>query len=176
MRLLQLVLGGTCLAAIPSCTIIDEILDEPCGGHDKKTDERPFAVPQPLESGGTNFTTGIEGGERYLRWSTDFTNVCSEEHAYVGYQVNCNGILCRAEGDYTTFPLFGGSVTLNGITGENLTIYSGSTDVGLGQHYEGVPGMFSAGLMVYVPAEVDTAQLAAIIQSPKITSQYRDAP
>src|SRR5687768_11610107 len=105
MRLLQLVLGGTCLAAIPSCTIIDEILDEPCGGNAKKSDERRFAVPQPLESGGTNFTTGIYGDERYLRWSADFSNVCSEEHAYVAYQVTCSVNTCRAEGDYTTFPL-----------------------------------------------------------------------
>jgi hypothetical protein len=175
MRLLQLVLGGTCLAAIPSCTFLEELVDDTCGGNDKKTEERAFSVPQPLVEG-ANFTTGIYGDERYLRWSTDYSNVCSEEHARVSYQVSCNGIYCRAEGDYTTFPLFGDSIELSGITGENLTIYSGSTEVGLKQHYEGGPGMFSAGVMVYVPASVAEADIAAIVQGPKIVATYRDSP
>ena len=175
MGIERVVIASLGLVCLPSCVLIDQLIEEDkCGGNEKTTHSMEFTLPAALVTSG-NFYAGTYDDSRVFRWSVDHTDVCSEEHVGIVYQAIINpdyGGLVEGTGDASPFPLFGDEVVLTG----SGSVLEGTLDLGLKQHWEDQAGQFSAGVELRVPLVFTDDEVRSAIDGARIGATYRASP
>jgi hypothetical protein len=117
----------------------------------------------------SDLETSFGDGRRSFSWSKIAENVCSEEHANAQFTVNAAADRLppgwRVEAGYLLTPLVGRTVTLvPGNVGENLRSYTGLTQIGLSQAFEGKPGRFLLFIDISFTSQGDVIDDRSVLQ------------